>query len=208
MTMTATPNKPGSRPRGPRERLSAEVIAGLVDRAGTGDQVAWNRLVQEFESLIWAIARAHRLGDPDAADVSQATWLALLQHIRNLNNSAGVGTWLATTARRECLRVLRGGKRSVLFGDDSPEHESLEPPPGHAVLITARNDALWRAFSRLRAADQALLRMLTTDPRPPYEEIAAALHMPIGSIGPTRRRALARLRELLESEQTLNQMID
>ena len=59
-----------------------------------------------------------------------------------------------------------------------------------------------------RSADQALLRLLTADPRPPYEEIAAALDMPIGSIGPTRQRALARLREQLEGEQTLSQMID
>ena len=60
MTMTATPKKPGPRPRAPRERLPAEVIAGLVDAAGKGDQNAWNRLVHEFDSLIWAITRAHR----------------------------------------------------------------------------------------------------------------------------------------------------
>jgi len=206
--MTATPNKPGPRPRAPRERLPAEVIAGLVDAAGAGDQNAWNRLVREFDSLIWAITRAHRLGDADAADVSQATWLALAQHVNKLNNPAGVGAWLATTARHECLRVLRSGQRHLLFGDDAPEHESAEPGPGHALLITERDDALWRAFSRLREADQALLRMLTADPRPPYEEIAAALDMPIGSIGPTRQRALARLREQLDGEQTLSLMID
>ncbi|HTP22093.1 MAG TPA: sigma-70 family RNA polymerase sigma factor [Solirubrobacteraceae bacterium] len=206
--MTATPKKPGPTPRGPRERLSPEVITGLVDGAGAGDQRAWDRLVQEFGSLIWAIARAHRLGDADAADVSQATWLALLRHIEKLNNPAGVGAWIATTARRECLRVLRGGQRSVLFGDDCPEHESPDPEPGHALLIAERDDALRRAFSRLRAADQALLRLLTADPAPSYDEIAAALDMPIGSIGPTRQRALTRLREQLDGEQTLNLMID
>jgi len=205
--MTATP-KPEPKPRRTRARLSGEAIAGLVNAAGPGDQSAWNRLVEEFGSMIWAIARAHRLRDADAADVSQATWLALIQHIDRLNNPAGVGAWLATTARRECLSVLRGGGRSVLFGDDCPEHESHEPGPGDALLITERDDALWRSFSRLRGSDQALLRLLTVDPRPPYEEIAAALDMPIGSIGPTRQRALARLRELLDSEQTLNLMID
>ena len=205
--MTATP-QPEPKPRGTRARLSGEAIAGLVNAAGAGDQSAWNRLVEEFGSLIWAIARAHRLRDADAADVLQATWLALLQHITRLNNPAGVGAWLATTARRECLSVLRGGVRSVLFGDEGPEHESYEPGPGDALLITERDDALWRSFSRLRESDQALLRLLTVDPRPPYEEIAVALDMPIGSIGPTRQRALARLRELLDSEQTLNLMID
>ena len=194
--MTATP-KPDPNPRATRARLSREAIAILVNAAGAGDQSAWNRLVQEFEGLIWAIARAHRLHDADAADVSQATWLALLQHINKLNNPAEIGAWLATTARRECLRVLRGAERRVLLGDDGPEHESPEPPPGDALLITERNGALWRSFSRLRTSDQALLRLLTADPPPPYEEIAAALDMPIGSIGPTRQRALARLREQL-----------
>ena len=205
--MTAAP-KPGPTPRAARARLSGEAITILVKAAGAGDQNAWNRLVQEFAGLIWAIARAHRLCDADATDVSQATWLALLQHINKLNNPAGVGAWLATTARRECLAVLRGGERRVLFGDNCPEHESPEPPPGDALLITERNEALWRSFSRLRKGDQALLRLLTADPPPPYEEIAAALDMPIGSIGPTRQRALARLREQLDSQQTLSLMID
>ena len=205
--MTATP-KPQPKPRTTRARLSGEAIAGLVNAAAAGDQSAWNRLVQEYGSMIWAIARSYRLCDADAADVSQATWLALLQHLKRLNNPAGVGAWLATTARRECLGVLRGGQRRVLFGDDGPEHESPEPPPGDALLASERNEALWRSFSRLRASDQALLRLVTADPRPAYEEIAAALDMPIGSIGPTRQRALARLREQLDSQQTLTLMID
>jgi RNA polymerase sigma factor (sigma-70 family) len=205
--MTATP-KPDAKPRTGRARLSGEAITILVKAAGAGDQNAWNRLVEEFGSLIWAIARAHRLHDADAADVSQTTWVALHQHINKLNNPAGVGAWLATTARRECLAVLRGGQRRVLFGDSCPEHEPPEPPPGDALLVTERNEALWRSFSRLRASDQALLRLLTADPPTPYKEIAAALDMPIGSVGPTRQRALARLRELLDSEQTLSLKID
>jgi RNA polymerase sigma factor (sigma-70 family) len=200
--------QPKPRPRAARARLSGEAITDLVNAAGAGDQSAWSRLVQEFGSMIWAIARAHRLGDADAADVSQAAWLALLENITRLNNPAGVGAWLATTARRECLRVLRGGGRRVLFGDDGPEPESPEPPLGDTLLITERDEALWRSFSRLRATDQALLRLLTADPRPPYEEIAAALDIPIGSIGPTRQRALARLRDQLDSEQALSLMID
>lgn len=86
MTATVQANP---RPRAARARLSGEAITVLVNAAGAGDQSAWNRLVQEFGSMIWAIARAHRLGDADAADVSQATWLALLEHITRLNNPAG-----------------------------------------------------------------------------------------------------------------------
>ena len=199
---------PQPKPKAPQSRMSGERIAGLVDAAGAGDQCAWNRLVAEFGSMIWAIARAHRLGDADAADVSQATWLALFENLTRLNDRSRVGAWLATTARRECLRVLRGSQRRIPFGDDAPEQESHEPRPGDALLTRERDEALRRSFSRLRPTDQALLRLLTADPQPAYEEISAALDMPIGSIGPTRQRALERLRAQLADQQTLSLMTD
>lgn len=200
--------RPHPKPPATRERLAGDRVAGLVNSAAAGNSQAWNRLVAEFGSMIWAIARAHRLRDADAADVAQATWLALLENLGRINDPTRVGAWLATTARRECLRVLRHGERRVLFGDDGPEPESYEPLPGDELLIDERDEALWRSFSLLRPSDQALLRLVMADPRPPYEEIAAALDIPIGSIGPTRQRALARLREQLENQQMLALMID
>jgi RNA polymerase sigma factor (sigma-70 family) len=207
MTMTADHNHQ-PRTKKPQTRLSGERLAALVEAAIAGDQCAWNRLVAEFGSMIWAIARAHRMGDADAADVSQATWVALFQNLGRLKDPERVGAWLATTARRECLRVLRDSRRRIPFGDDVPEQESHEPSPGEALLTRERDEALRRSFSRLRPTDQALLRLLTADPQPAYEEISAALDMPIGSIGPTRQRALRRLHEQLASEQTLSIMTD
>lgn len=205
--MTATLS-PHPAPRRPQRRLSAEQVSHLVNLAAAGDQQAWNSLVAAFGPMIWAIARAHRLGDADAADVSQATWLALFEHLGTLHDPARVGAWLGTTARRECLRVLRDKERRAPVGDEFPEHESPDPSPGEELLLSERDAALWRGFGRLRASDQALLRLLTADPAPAYEEISAALDMPIGSIGPTRQRALARLREQLGSERELALMID
>jgi RNA polymerase sigma factor (sigma-70 family) len=207
MTMTTEPN-PHPRPKAPQTRLSGERLTDLVDAAGAGDQCAWNRLVAEFGSMIWAIARAHRMGDADAADVSQATWVALFENLRRLNDPSRVGAWLATTARRECLRLLRDSQRRIPFGDHAPEQESHEPQPGDALLTRERDEALRRCFSRLRPSDQALLRLLTADPQPAYEEISAALDMPIGSIGPTRQRALGRLREQLADQHTLSLLTD
>jgi RNA polymerase sigma factor (sigma-70 family) len=190
------------------QRLSSECVAELVSAASAGDRQAWNGLVREFGGMIWAIARGYRLRESDAADVSQATWLRLLEHLDRLNDPACVGAWLATTARRECLRILREGERRLPLADDAAEGECSDMPPGEALLITERDGALWKGFSRLRESDQALLRLLMTDPRPPYEEIAAALDIPIGSIGPTRQRALQRLRQELESCGTLTLMVD
>ncbi len=205
--MTATLS-PHPAPRRAQRRLSAERVADLVNLAAAGDQQAWNSLVAAFGNMIWAIARAHRLGDADAADVSQATWLALFEHLGRLHDPARVGAWLGTTARRECLRILRDRERRVPVGDEFPEHESPDPAPGEGLLLSERDATLRRGFARLRASDQALLRLLSADPAPAYEEISAALDMPIGSIGPTRQRALARLREQLGNERELTLMSD
>lgn len=187
-------------------RLSDEAIAGLVRAAAAGNQPAWDGLVHQFSGLLWAVARAHRLNEADAADVVQATWLRLFEHLGRLNDPARVGAWVATTARRECLRVLRDGDRMVPAGDELPECESADAELGDAMFERERDAALWRSFSQLRASDQALLRLLVADPRPGYEEIAAALDMPIGSIGPTRQRALERLRYELDRDGVLDLM--
>jgi RNA polymerase sigma factor (sigma-70 family) len=184
-------------------RLAPQHIAALVGDAASGDQVAWDELVAEFGGLVWAIARSHRLNEADAADVSQATWVRLFEHLDRIDDPTRVGAWLATTARRECLRVLRGAQRQVLFGDEQPYGESSEASAEATLIAAERDGALRRCFRRLKDSDQVLLRLLMAEPRPAYEEISATLDMPVGSIGPTRARALERLRRELDREGAL-----
>jgi RNA polymerase sigma factor (sigma-70 family) len=186
-------------------RRSDEDIVRLVRSAALGDAEAWGALTSEFGAMIWAVARAHRLRDADAADVAQVTWLRLVEHLTDLHEPSRVGAWLATTARRECLRVLRGERGEVPLDDDAGE-QPTEPPPEAGLLVAERNRALWGAFNRLRASDQALLRLLMVDPRPGYKEISTALKLPMGSIGPTRARGLERLRRELDDAGTLSLM--
>ena len=102
----------------------------------------------KFTSLVWAIARAHRLSDADAAEVAQLTWLRLVEHIADLKEPGRVGPWPATTARRESLRVLRQTQRSVSRDDGVFDRESPEPRtqqrsadggarPGRGKLLSA-----------------------------------------------------------------------
>jgi RNA polymerase sigma factor (sigma-70 family) len=191
-----------------RGRRSSEQVARLVRSAAGGDRDAWDGLLAEFGTMVWAIARAHRLSDADAADVAQSAWLRLLERVDDINEPERVGAWLATTARRECLRVLRRAQREVLSREEPEEQECNDEAPVAALLLAERDQALWRCFARLRPSDQALLRLLMADPRPAYDEIAAALDMPIGSIGPTRARALDRLRQELDREGAGALMID
>jgi len=186
--------------------LSDRDVARIVKSAAGGSQDDWDALVHEFGGLIRAITHAHRLRDAHAADVAQVTWLRLFEHLVEVRDPARIGAWLATTARRECLRVLRDGCRQRPLEGDAFEDTSPEIP-GEDLLNAERDEALWRAFECLRPSDQALLHMLlVADPRPSYEEISATLDVPIGSIGPTRARALERLRQQLDNDGTLTLM--
>jgi RNA polymerase sigma factor (sigma-70 family) len=185
------------------KRPSGEAVSTLVGAAAAGDEGAWNGLVAEFSGLLWAVARAHRLHDAHAADGVQATWLRLFEHLGRINDPSRVGAWLAATARRECLRVLRDRERAVPSGGDTPDCRFEGVGPDDSLFEHERAEAVWRSFSRLRASDQALLRLLVADPRAPYKEIAAALGMAIGSVDPTRQRALERLRHELNCQGSL-----
>jgi RNA polymerase sigma factor (sigma-70 family) len=166
----------------------------LVPAAARGDETAWNAIVDRFQGLVWATARAYRLSHADAADVAQTTWLRLVEHLDRIRNPEGLGAWLATTTRRECLRHIR------LHGHELPSDETdvfeapSDDPPELALLTGERDSALWRAFAKLSERCQALLRLLVSQEEPSYEEIGAALEMPIGAIGPTRMRCLEKLR--------------
>jgi RNA polymerase sigma factor (sigma-70 family) len=179
-------------------------IASLVRSAADGDPVAWNSLVEQFSPHLWSVVRGYRLTDEEAADVFQQTWLRLIEYLGHIEDPARLGAWLATTARRETLKVIRG--RSVPIDPDdlpdivdhdrSPEVDH-DRSPEDALLASERDQALRHAIGQLPVRCQKLLALLTSEPPMSYTEIAAAVGAPVGSIGPTRRRCLQRLRELL-----------
>jgi RNA polymerase sigma factor (sigma-70 family) len=169
----------------------------LMRAAAAGDQTAWNELVERFQGLVWATARAHRLSHADAADVAQTTWLRLVEHLDRIRDPERLGGWLATTARNESLRLIRLGGREL----SSDEADVFESPGGDApelaLLTEERDTALWRAFRKLSEQCQTLLRLLVSQDEPSYEDVSAALDMPVGAIGPTRMRCLEKLRSFV-----------
>ena len=173
-------------------------VGALVLAAADGDRAAWDGLVVRYSGLVWAVARGHRLDGEDAADVFQTTWLRLVENLRRLREPERVGAWLATTARRESLRIIhRRGRESAT----EPEVLDLVAGDGRAVdddlLRVERDDALWLCLESAPSRCRTLLRVLLADPPLSYTEVAEVLDMPIGSIGPTRRRCLEHLRRRL-----------
>jgi RNA polymerase sigma factor (sigma-70 family) len=173
-------------------------VSVQVAAAARGDRAAWDALVDRYNGLVWATARGHRLSDADAADVVQTTWLRLVEHLTRIQDPERVGAWLVTTARRESLRVIAATGR-IVPTDHAEEIVDDRGRPGDALLAQERAALLRRALDALSASCRTLLRVLAADPPPSYEEVSAALGMPIGSIGPTRQRALARLQEALST---------
>lgn len=175
-------------------------LTQLVVEARSGDQGAWDQIVARFSALLWSVARAYRLEPNAAADAVQGTWLKLVESIDDLHEPEALPGWLLTTARRQALRVARAHGKDLL--SDDLEGLATAPSTAAAALDTAlltdeRDAALWTSFCGLTERCQRLLRVLVAPECPPYSEVAAQLGMPIGSIGPTRGRCLARLRVLL-----------
>ncbi len=192
----------------PEEDVAVEhgEAGSLVKAAAGGEATAWEALVESFSGLVWSIARGYRLSSADAADVFQTVWLRLAEHLGRIENPDHVGAWLATTARRESLRVARSGARTVPMDETAliDLAQADEASPEQAVLQAeqARLDAqrarrMWRALGELSSRCQQLLRVLIATPPPTYAEVAAALDLPVGSIGPTRARCLQQLRRRL-----------
>ena len=182
-------------------QVDALDVAGLVRGAAEGDRRAWERLVDKFARLIWSIAAEFKLSESDAADVAQTTWLRLLEHIDRIEHPDRVGSWLAATARNECLRSLAARKRVVLARDDEvlTGVVACSPEVDERILADERDQVVRDALTHLPSKWQRLLELLMADPPASYADISTELDLPVGSIGPTRGRCLARLRVLLQA---------
>src|SRR4051794_27532823 len=181
--------------------MTDDTVVSVVQdlrRAAEGEQASWDRLVERYGGLVWSVARSYRLTPEDAADVSQTTWLRLVEHLGRLNEPQRVSAWLVTTAKRECLRVIRSRSRErILDLEGLSSATDSDPPPDHRLLATERTALLMQGLGKLGDGCQRLLRVLMASPPPSYEVVSAALGMPIGSIGPTRARCLNHLRRQL-----------
>jgi RNA polymerase sigma factor (sigma-70 family) len=168
----------------------------LVTRARTSDQRAWDALVERYAPLIWSICVRYRLSRADAEDVGQSVWLRLDQ-LGKIRDPAALPGWLATTTRRECGRVLRtahGPHAPVCAFDAENLPDEQADTAVQELLAAERHAALREAFSHLPPDGQQLIVLLIADPPVPYTEISARLGIPVGSIGPNRRRCLDKLR--------------
>ncbi|TCC27346.1 RNA polymerase sigma factor [Kribbella speibonae] len=172
-------------------------VAALVAAAADGDQQAWSELVSRYAPLLVSVIRQFRLTQSETEDVAQTVWLRLVGHLDSLQEPRAMPGWIITTARREALRYLSSGRR--LRPDDplDPAFQAIAADleePEEGLFRAERHEALLAGLAELPHRQRDLLLLLLEDPRPSYAEITERTGIPAGSIGPTRSRALERLR--------------
>ena len=184
--------------------------AGLVEACRNSQPGAWEALVRRFEKLVYTVARRGGLNSEESADVFQAVFMRLHKRIETLEQPERIRAWLVTTARRETLRLLgerrrnpaRGGTADRADEYSGSEIEPVDPDPLPDQVLEELQ-LRHRVRVSLELLDEPCGTLLTLlycgDTAVPYAEVAVRLGVPIGSIGPTRARCLAKLRKMMES---------
>jgi RNA polymerase sigma factor (sigma-70 family) len=175
--------------------------ADLFERWRVGETRAMDGLVRLMTPVLWHVVRAYGLERALAEDVVQTTWLTLVRRHESIADGRAVAGWLTMCARREAWRVSRAQRRADPTETDQLEaHLPAAQPAEQSAVLDDDQRVLWLAVARLDERCQRLLRVIAFEERPDYARIAHDLEMAVGSIGPTRRRCLVKLRGLLEGD--------
>jgi len=188
-------------------RRAAQAFTAYRD----GERDWMGELVDLLTPVLWHTARGQRLDRSSAEDVVQTAWIRLVEHADAIQDPQAVLGWLVTTVRREAWRVLRQSGRAVPT-DDLPEEpagpsaarsvDAGTVDPALVAVLHEGQQQLWHHVKALPQRCQALLRVIAFVDRPDYAALSEALGMPVGSIGPTRGRCLAKLRAALLADPT------
>ena len=170
--------------------------ARLVARCRTGDEQAWNELVNRFSRYVYAIAvQAFRLPEHEAEDVFQEAFARTYEHLGRLRDDDAIRPWIGQLTRRLAIDRLRARSR-VSLADEDVE------PAGLDETLARLDDALsvHEALARLPEHCREILdRFFCRDES--YAAIGAALGLPAGTIASRISRCLAKLREAFEGRK-------
>lgn len=177
-------------------------LQDLVPRAASGDERAWRLLVHRFKRLVYSIPKSYNLTDAVCDDVFQSVFTSLVRQLPNIADPDALPKWLITSTHRECWKAAALANR---VRSDNSHHAVEQHSPDSLHDRWERRLALDTGLTALGGRCERLLRLLYLSHNPPpYDAVAASLNMPLGSIGPTRARCLAKLSELIPQGHSPN----
>lgn len=173
----------------------APTLTTLVDNAVAGDRVAWDMIVDRMNNMVWSVVRSFRFSDADANDAAQMIWLRVVENLHKVRDPERLGLWIATTSRRECMRLIEKKSR-VTPTDPDTGFTRLKAPGDVEMDQISRADAqrVLDSMQMLSTDCQDLLRLVLCDPPLSYKEISEVLGIAVGTIGARRQRCLLQLR--------------
>lgn len=179
----------------PKSAPYSPSLTTLVADAVAGDRAAWDMIVDRMDNMVWSVVRSFRFSDADANDAAQMIWLRVVENLHKVRDPERLGLWIATTSRRECMRLIEKKSR-VTPTDPDTGFTRLKAPGDVEMDQISRADAqrVLDSMQLLSTDCQDLLRLVLCDPPLSYKEISEVLGIAVGTIGARRQRCLLQLR--------------
>jgi RNA polymerase sigma-70 factor (ECF subfamily) len=176
--------------RAPSSETDATPTVGEVNQASRADSLA-----RRHQTEIWRYARFLGASDPQAEDITQETFLAVLRKPPLSNEPAAVRAYLRTIARNLYLVLLRKASRQSEFDLDAAEQMWAETHPrdGGDERLSALDDCLAALDGRAKQAIDLAYRENQS-----RTAIAAKLEMTEDGIKSLLRRTRDVLRQCVE----------
>lgn len=186
------------RAEGQLDQSPWDMASGAFIAWRSGEPGAMDELVSAMTPVLWHVVRAYGHDRQSAEDVIQATWLTFVRSHQTIKDPQAVASWLITSARRGAAAHARTARRALPVEDETlhaalPDTESAEA----LAVLDDEKSRLWRAVATVDERCRKLLRVVAFMDRPDYQSLSQDLDMPVGSIGPTRARCLAKVRTAL-----------
>lgn len=169
----------------------------LIRRCLDGQQGAWDALVERYGRLVYSIPAKLGMSATDADDVFQTVFGIVVRKLDTLRDEARLPAWLIRTTYRECWRNRRRAMKHAQVDDNVASEEPDEAEIEQMERRQLVREALSLIDEKCRRLVEALFLQAET---PDYHAVAAALNMPIGSIGPTRARCFKKLEVILRDK--------
>jgi RNA polymerase sigma factor (sigma-70 family) len=188
---------------GPARYASAAALSmgELLARAARRDPSAWEEIISRYNGLVWARVRSFRLQEADAIDAVQTTWLRLAENCGRVQHPDRLGGWLGTTAARESLAIVRHTKQTAPVDGLADTLTDPAVGPERTVLDAETAQAVRALITELPPRRRALMQAMFDQESRRYADISRDTGIPIGSLGPTRARALHQLRRILDGRE-------
>ncbi len=129
--------------------MHTTTMTEIVEAAAAGDAGAWRNLVDRHQGLLRSVARRFRMSAEDADDAAQATWAISITQLSSVRDPERIAGWLATTMRRECIRIVGRRRREVHLPDEVLERASPHGPVDEALLRREQAQLVRAALTRL-----------------------------------------------------------